>query len=105
MTLAIVSFSAGAGRASWLWLVLFFVIFTLGELHILPTGLGLFARLAPEGLGATTLAAWYLTIFSGSLMAGAVGALWSQLSHVTFFGVLALLAEEFAPADMDKRFV
>jgi proton-dependent oligopeptide transporter, POT family len=92
LTLAAVSAGAGDGRASWLWLVLFFVIFTLGELHILPTGLGLFARLAPAGLGATTLAAWYLTIFSGSLMAGAVGALWSRVGHAGFFALLALLA-------------
>ena len=90
--LAAVSAAAGDGRASWLWLVLFFAVFTLGELHILPTGLGLFARLAPEGLGATTLAAWFLAIFSGSLAAGAVGALWSRLGHATFFGLLALVA-------------
>ncbi|MGB6306251.1 MAG: peptide MFS transporter, partial [Steroidobacteraceae bacterium] len=76
LLLALVSAYAGAGRASWLWLVLFFVVFTVGELHILPTGLGLFARLAPAGFGATTVAAWYLAIFSGSLAAGAVGTLW-----------------------------
>ena len=34
----------------------------LGELYILPTGLGLFARLAPPTLGATTVAAWFLAI-------------------------------------------
>ncbi|MBA3833653.1 MAG: peptide MFS transporter [Chthoniobacterales bacterium] len=92
LMLASVSGSIGQARANWLWLVLFFVILTLGELYILPTGLGLFARLAPRRLGATTVAAWFLAIFSGSLLAGAVGTLWSWASHTGFFVLLAGLA-------------
>jgi POT family proton-dependent oligopeptide transporter len=80
------------GPAHWLWLVLFFVVLTLGELHILPTGLGLFARLAPKGLGATTVAAWFLASFAGSLAAGLVGTLWSRTAHSGFFLLLALIA-------------
>jgi POT family proton-dependent oligopeptide transporter len=92
LLLATVSMSVGAERASWLWLFLFFVILTLGELYILPTGLGLFARLAPPRFGATAVAAWFLAIFSGSLLAGIVGTLWSQASHPVFFLLLAGLA-------------
>ena len=92
LLLATVAFAAGTGRASWMWLVLFFVMFTLGELYILPTGLGLFARLAPIGFGATTVAAWFLAIFTGSLTAGAVGTLWGSIGHAQFFTVLAVLA-------------
>jgi POT family proton-dependent oligopeptide transporter len=92
LLLAIVAFESGPGRASWLWLVVFFVTFTLGELYILPTGLGLFARLAPVRFGATTVAAWFLAIFSGSLTAGAVGTLWGGISHARFFVLLAGIA-------------
>jgi POT family proton-dependent oligopeptide transporter len=92
LLLAVVAFAAEPGRASWLWLVLFFVLFTLGELYILPTGLGLFARLAPAGFGATTVAAWFLAIFSGSLTAGAVGSLWGGITHARFFGLLTGIA-------------
>lgn len=92
LLLAIVAFEAEPGRAEWLWLVLFFVIFTLGELYILPTGLGLFARLAPVGFGATTVAAWFLAIFSGSMAAGAVGTLWGSITHARFFGLLTGIA-------------
>ena len=92
LLLAAVAFEAGTGRASWIWLVLYFVIFTLGELHILPTGLGLFARLAPAGFGATTVAAWFLAIFSGSFAAGAVGALWTGTTHGLFFLLLTVIA-------------
>jgi proton-dependent oligopeptide transporter, POT family len=92
LLLAIVACHAGTGRANWLWLVSFFVLFTLGELYILPTGLGLFARLAPSGFAATTVAAWFLAIFSGSLTAGAVGSLWAQTSHARFFVLLTGIA-------------
>jgi proton-dependent oligopeptide transporter, POT family len=92
LLLAIVALKAEPARASWLWLVWFFVLFTLGELYILPTGLGLFARLAPVGFGATTVAAWFLAIFSGSLTAGAVGSLWGSITHARFFGLLTGIA-------------
>ena len=90
--LAALSAWAGDARIAWGWLVVFFVVLTLGELYILPTGLGLFARLAPPRLGATTVASWFLAVFSGSLLAGMVGTLWSKTSHAGFFLMLAGLA-------------
>ena len=92
LLLATVAFQAGTGRASWLWLAVFFAVFTLGELYILPTGLGLFARLAPIGYGATTVAAWFCAIFTGSFSAGMVGTLWDRTSHAEFFAVLTLIS-------------
>jgi proton-dependent oligopeptide transporter, POT family len=83
---------AGGGRVHWAWLLSYFFVFTLGELFILPNGLGIFARLAPPKLGASTVAAWYLAIFSGSLAAGQVGRLWSRVGHVPFFVILAGIA-------------
>lgn len=91
LLLAAVSGSA-AGQASWLWLVLFFAMLTAGELFILPVGLGLFARLAPRGHGATTIAAWFFATFGGSLLAGALGTLWSVLPHAAFFALMAAAA-------------
>jgi proton-dependent oligopeptide transporter, POT family len=92
LMLAAVAFSAGTGRASWLWLALFYAVFTFGELYILPTGLGLFARLAPIGYGATTVAAWFLVISSGALSSGIVGALWGHISHAGFFTILTVIS-------------
>ncbi len=92
LLLALLAWSHGAVPVGWPWLVLFFAILTLGELFILPTGLGVFARLAPPGFGATTVAAWFLTIFSGSLSAGLIGVLWSRTGHAAFFMLLTVLA-------------
>ncbi|MGJ4729685.1 peptide MFS transporter [Luteimonas sp. SDU101] len=92
LLLALVSAMAGDARVAWPWLLAFFLVLTLGELYILPTGLGLFAKLAPLRLGATTVASWFLAVFSGSLLAGLVGMLWSRASHAGFFVMLAGLA-------------
>jgi POT family proton-dependent oligopeptide transporter len=89
--LALASWTSATG-ASWLWVVAYFFVLTLGELYILPTGLGLFARLAPPKLGATTVAAWYLAIFTGSMTAGVIGSWYSSLNHPVFFLILAAVA-------------
>ena len=92
LLLASLVWSADGKPTEWMWLAFFFLIFTLGEVFILPTGLGLFARLAPMHLGVTTVGAWFLIIFTGSLSAGFVGTLWSSLHHASFFAILAALA-------------
>lgn len=78
--------------ASWWWVVGYFFVLTVGELYILPTGLGLFARLAPPKLGATTVAAWYFAIFTGNATAGFIGSWYSSLRPSIFFLVLAAVA-------------
>ena len=90
--LAAIDGMSGGARVGWPWLALFFLVLTFGELWILPTGLGLFAKLAPPKLGATTVASWFLAIFSGSLLAGFVGTLWTRIGHAPFFLLLAALA-------------
>jgi POT family proton-dependent oligopeptide transporter len=92
LVLATAGWSAGGAATGWIWLVLFFLVLTIGELFILPTGLGLFARLAPRHLGSTTVAAWFLVTFAGSLSAGVVGSLWSRFEPGAFFALLAALA-------------
>jgi POT family proton-dependent oligopeptide transporter len=89
--LALASATSPTG-ASWWWVIGYFFVLTLGELYILPTGLGLFARLAPPKLGATTVAAWYLAIFTGSMTAGVIGSWYSSLNHPVFFLILAGVA-------------
>jgi POT family proton-dependent oligopeptide transporter len=90
--LAGVSSMADGQLSSWIWLVFFFVVYTIGELFILPTGLGLFARIAPRHLGATTVGAWFLITFCGSLSAGLIGSLWSSMQPTAFYTLLAALA-------------
>ena len=79
-------------KASWVWLAGFIVLMTSGELFILPVGLGLFGRLAPARLTATTIATWFLAGFFGNLLAGWIGGFWSATPHAGFFAVTAAVA-------------
>lgn len=92
LILAAVSATTPTGQTSWLWLALFFLILTAGELMILPIGLGLFARLAPSRYRATTVAAWFFAAFGGNLLAGALGTLWSRTSPSSYFLLMAAVA-------------
>jgi len=88
LILAAVAYVSGDARASWLWVVVFFFVYTVGELFILPVGLGLFGRLAPAELAATAIAAWFMAAFFGNLAAGFLGALWSAVSVPIFFTIV-----------------
>jgi POT family proton-dependent oligopeptide transporter len=79
-------------RASWMWLTLWFVVFTVGELFILPVGLGFFGRSAPEGYGATAIAIWFFAGFVGNIFAGTLGTAWSSLSPAMFFAITGVIA-------------
>src|SRR3546814_15758123 len=92
-SLALVATSVGDGMTSWIWLLLFLVILTFGELWILPVGLELFGRLAPPGYAATTIAAWFFAGFVGNLLAGLLGSGWPPLGPAAFFGLMTGVAE------------
>lgn len=91
LMLAALAFTQGDSRVSMGWVLAFFVVYTLAELYILPVGLGLFARLAPPGFGATVIAAWFLASFGGNLLSGVVGRQLSVLGPGGFFVLLGAL--------------
>jgi POT family proton-dependent oligopeptide transporter len=79
------------GKAHWLWLVLFFGSTPSASSSSCRRAWACSRAWRRAGFGATTVAAWYLTIFAGSLSAGLVGTLWSRMSH-TLFRLLAGMA-------------
>ncbi|MBS0294761.1 MAG: peptide MFS transporter [Proteobacteria bacterium] len=90
MIAAVSWFDAKAGaKTSWLWLAGFIALMTLGELWLLPVGLALFGRIAPERLGSFTIAIWFVATGFGSELAGRLGTYWSKLSHAEFFVLMA----------------
>lgn len=77
---------------AWPWLAAFIILMTAGELWILPVGLGLFGRLAPNGLTATTIALWFSAGFLGNLFAAWLGTFWSAFNNGIFFILIAGVA-------------
>jgi POT family proton-dependent oligopeptide transporter len=90
--MAVVARMTGGIDASWLWLVLFFVIVTVAELHFSPIALSLISRFAPEAARSSFMAMWFATSFTGNLLAGWLGGLWSTLTADIFFLVVAAIA-------------
>lgn len=83
---------------SWLWIVVFYFLLTIGELCISPVGLALVSRLAPLRWVGLLMGAWLLTNALGSWIAGELGV-WAQRASTAFvFGALALVAATAAAA-------
>jgi len=74
-------------RVSSLWVVLYFVLLTLGELFVIPVGLTLIESLAPVRFASMAMGAWYIAKFLGSLLAGVMGAYWLVIPAWAFFGL------------------
>jgi len=83
----------GAGeRSSWLWLFGYFIVITVGELYLSPTGLSLVSKLAPAGMLSMAMGFWLATSFIGNFMAGWLGSYWDRMSKPAFFMMIAGVA-------------
>jgi proton-dependent oligopeptide transporter, POT family len=87
--MAAAAWSGAGGKASWLWLLAYFVVITLSELHFSPITLSLVSHLAPNGARSTLMGLWFTSMFLGNVLAGWLGGLWSSLSGVAFFSMIA----------------
>jgi POT family proton-dependent oligopeptide transporter len=94
--MAVAAAEAGSGgKASWLWLLAYFVVVTLGELYLSPIGLSLVSKLAPARLLSMMMGFWLATSFTGNFIAGWLGSFWSVMDKADFFlmiGAVAALA-------------
>ena len=86
------AWSAGGGKASWLWLLFYFVVITVGELYLSPTGLSLVTKIAPKTLLSMMMGVWLATSFVGGFLAGYLGTFWSTMDKANFFLMLALIS-------------
>jgi proton-dependent oligopeptide transporter, POT family len=84
--------SAGAPDASWLWLLGYFVVITIGELYISPIGLSLVSKVAPVRMVSMLMGLWFATSFTGNFIAGWLGSFWSGMDKTTFFLMIAGVA-------------
>lgn len=83
--MALAAAVSDGGKASWLWLLLYFTLVTLSELHFSPITLSLVSHLAPEGARSALMGAWFTSMFLGNLLAGWIGSFWANLTSVQIF--------------------
>ncbi len=86
------AWQAAGDEASWLWLLAYFVVITLGELYLSPIGLSLVSKVAPARMVSMLMGLWLATSFTGNLIAGWLGSFWSSMDKTTFFLMIAGIA-------------
>jgi len=79
-------------KASPWWLVGYYLIGTIGELHLAPVGLALISRLSPARMLSLMMGLWLAATLPADLLGGKLGGLWSSLDKPHFFLLLAGVA-------------
>jgi len=92
LIMALAAWIAGEAQASWLWLLAFFIVITIGELYLSPTSLSLVTKVAPAGALSLMMGLWLASSFFGNLLAGYLGTFWSSMRPTSFFLLLAMVA-------------
>jgi POT family proton-dependent oligopeptide transporter len=84
--------SITAGKASALWLLGYFALSTIGELHLAPVGLALIFRLAPVRMVSMLMGFWFAATLPADILAGFLGGYWSSMTKPHFFIMIASIA-------------
>jgi POT family proton-dependent oligopeptide transporter len=84
--------SAGAPDASWLWLLAYFIVITIGELYLSPIGLSLVSKVSPGRVVSMMMGVWLATSFVGNFIGGWLGSFWAGMDKATFFLMIAGIA-------------
>jgi POT family proton-dependent oligopeptide transporter len=83
---------SGGANASWLWLLAYFVVLTLGELYLSPVGLSFVTKIAPVRMLSMMMGIWLAASFTGGFLAGYIGSFWSRMAKPEFFLLVAGVA-------------
>jgi proton-dependent oligopeptide transporter, POT family len=96
--MGVASAVTGDGLASPLWLVLVYVVQTLGELFLSPVGLAATTVLAPKAFLSQMMALWFLAPAAGQAITAQLVQATEGASDTAYFGGLAVVTIVFALA-------
>ncbi len=91
LVMSAAAWTSAGGQTSWLWLFVYFIIITIGELYLSPVGLSLVTKVAPARMLSMMMGVWLSTSFIGGFLAGYLGTFWSSMAKTDFFLMLALI--------------
>lgn len=86
----------GAVKVAGLWMAIFYLVITLGELCLSPIGLSLVTKLAPARLAGLAMGGWFLATSIGNKFSGFLGNVQNHMEPMWFFVFLAGLAAAVA---------
>jgi POT family proton-dependent oligopeptide transporter len=88
--------AANGQKVSPLWLVLTYLLHTVGELCLSPVGLSAMTKLAPARVTGLMMGVWFLASSVGNKIAGTVAGLTEKFSGQQIFGTVTVVALFFA---------
>ena len=83
--------TATATRVSAWWLIIAYLVLSLGELMLSPMGLSLVSKVAPIRMRGMMMGGWFAATAIGNKLTGVAGY-WDVWSHAFFFILLAGMA-------------
>lgn len=72
-------------KANIMWLIMTYLIHTIGELCLSPVGLSVVTKLSPPKLASLLMAVWLLSSFVANILGGQLAAVVEQLGAGTIF--------------------
>lgn len=84
--------AAAGGKVSPMWLVLTYLLHTIGELCLSPVGLSAMTKLAPARVAGLMMGVWFLAASVGNYLGGRVASLYESFALPTLFAVVTAFA-------------
>jgi POT family proton-dependent oligopeptide transporter len=79
-------------KVSPVWLLLTYLLHTMGELCLSPVGLSAMTKLAPSRVAGLMMGVWFLSISIGNYAGGRLASLYEALPLTALFGVVGMIA-------------
>ncbi len=79
----------GATKVTWVWLMGFYAIITVGELCLSPMALSLVTKLSPKRFVGLTMGGWFFATAVGNKFSGFLGGLQTRMDPSAFFLLIA----------------
>jgi POT family proton-dependent oligopeptide transporter len=83
------SLSASGVKVSPMWLLVTYLLHTIGELTLSPVGLSAMTKLAPQRVVGLMMGVWFMSTAAGNFIAGTVVGLYASFSQAQVFGAVA----------------
>jgi POT family proton-dependent oligopeptide transporter len=93
LVLAMGATAAESGvKVSPIWLIITYLLHTMGELCLSPVGLSAMTKLAPASVTGLMMGVWFLALSVGNYMGGRMASLYESLPLPTLFGAVGAFA-------------
>ncbi len=76
-----------AARVGAIWLILSYLLATIGELCLSPVGLSMVTKLAPTRYASLFMGVWLLASSVAQYVGGAIGESWGKITPTSYFTV------------------